>query len=106
MKNPQITHDRREPTRLQTERQRSEKDGRRDRTSTVAPPIQAPAVSEQFDIAFRAWREHLVSFDATPLVEVHAWLERTRAFWTARLDALEAVLREDADRTSKKGSKR
>jgi DNA-binding transcriptional ArsR family regulator len=54
----------------------------------------------------RAWREHLVSFDATPLVEVNAWLEGTRAFWTARLDALEAVLREDADRNSKKGSKR
>jgi DNA-binding transcriptional ArsR family regulator len=45
----------------------------------------------------RAWREHLVSFRAEPLKGVSAWIDRTRAFWTARLDALEELLKaEDA----------
>jgi DNA-binding transcriptional ArsR family regulator len=45
----------------------------------------------------RVWREHLVSFNPEPLKEVSAWIERTRAFWTARLDALDELLKaEDA----------
>src|SRR5580698_10386219 len=48
----------------------------------------------------RVWREHLVSFNAEPLEQVAAWLEKTRAFWSARLDALDELLKsEDAAAT-------
>jgi len=40
----------------------------------------------------RVWREHLVSFNPRPLEEVSAWIEKSRAFWSPRLDALEAAL--------------
>jgi DNA-binding transcriptional ArsR family regulator len=42
----------------------------------------------------RAGREHLLSFNPRPLDEAAAWIETQRAFWTARLDALERELRE------------
>ena len=42
----------------------------------------------------RAGREHLLSFNPQPLDEAAAWIETQRAFWTARLDALERELRE------------
>ena len=41
----------------------------------------------------RAGREHLMSFDPQPLDEAAAWVAAQRAFWTARLDALERELR-------------
>ncbi|MFI5457493.1 MAG: ArsR/SmtB family transcription factor [Isosphaerales bacterium] len=41
----------------------------------------------------RAWREHWVSFNPAPLDEVSAWIEKRRVFWTARLDALDALLK-------------
>jgi DNA-binding transcriptional ArsR family regulator len=45
----------------------------------------------------RVWREHLVSFNAEPLEQVSAWIEKSRAFWSARLDALDDLLKaEDA----------
>ncbi len=48
----------------------------------------------------RVWREHLVSFNAEPLKLVSAWIENSRAFWTARLDALDELLKaEDAAAT-------
>ena len=40
----------------------------------------------------RAGREHLMSFNPRPLDEAAAWIEAQRAFWTARLDALEREL--------------
>jgi DNA-binding transcriptional ArsR family regulator len=40
----------------------------------------------------RVWREHLVSFRPEPLDEVAHWVEKTRAFWNARLDALDELL--------------
>jgi predicted transcriptional regulator len=56
----------------------------------------------------RVWREHLVSFDPAPLQDVSAWIDKTRAFWTSRLDVLEDLLRaEDAaasQKSKKKGS--
>ena len=42
----------------------------------------------------RAGREHLLSFNPEPLDEAAAWIETQRAFWTARLDALERELSE------------
>ena len=45
----------------------------------------------------REGREHLLSFDPAPLDEAAAWIEQQQAFWNARLDALDALLRaEDA----------
>jgi DNA-binding transcriptional ArsR family regulator len=43
----------------------------------------------------RVWREHLVSFNPAPLEDVSAWIEKCRAFWNQRLDALEALLRDE-----------
>src|SRR5918994_7363281 len=40
----------------------------------------------------RAGREHLLSFNPQPLDEAAVWIETQRAFWTARLDALEREL--------------
>jgi DNA-binding transcriptional ArsR family regulator len=40
----------------------------------------------------RAGREHLLSFNPESLDEAAAWIETQRAFWTARLDALEREL--------------
>jgi DNA-binding transcriptional ArsR family regulator len=40
----------------------------------------------------RAGREHRLSLNPQPLDEAAAWIERQRAFWTARFDALEREL--------------
>jgi len=45
----------------------------------------------------QAGREHFLSFNPEPLDAATAWIEAQRAFWTARLDALDGLLRaEDA----------
>jgi len=58
----------------------------------------------------RSGREHLLSFNPLPLDDVAAWIEAQRAFWTARLDALDAMLKaEDVVRAKtrrKKGRSR
>jgi DNA-binding transcriptional ArsR family regulator len=41
----------------------------------------------------RRGREHLLTFNPEPLDEAAAWIEDQRAFWSARLDALERALR-------------
>lgn len=48
----------------------------------------------------RVWREHLLSFNPAPLDEAAAWIEEQRAFWTTRLDALDAALQADAASSS------
>lgn len=40
-------------------------------------------------------RTHVCALDAKPLAEADAWLRDYSKFWTARLDALEALLREE-----------
>jgi DNA-binding transcriptional ArsR family regulator len=40
-----------------------------------------------------AGREHFLSLNREPLDEAAAWIEAQRAVWTARLDALAALLR-------------
>lgn len=40
----------------------------------------------------RAGREYMISLNPLPLDEAVAWIEATRAFWAARLDALGALL--------------
>jgi DNA-binding transcriptional ArsR family regulator len=39
-----------------------------------------------------AGREHFLSLNREPLEEAAAWIESQRAIWTARLDALAALL--------------
>jgi DNA-binding transcriptional ArsR family regulator len=73
------------------------------RVTEVAKPfaMSLNAVSKHIRILERAglvsrrrvWREHLVSFNAEPLAQVSAWIDKTRAFWSARLDALEELLK-------------
>ncbi len=41
----------------------------------------------------RAGREHLLSLNPGPLDEAAAWIETQRSAWTARLGALDAMLR-------------
>ncbi len=42
-----------------------------------------------------AGRDHYLSLDPKPFDELSAWMSRTRRFWSARLDDLEAALRAD-----------
>lgn len=55
-------------------------------------------------------RTHLCRLEAGPLATAHEWLGAYERFWTARLDVLERLLREDDARKSpvppKKGDKR
>lgn len=41
----------------------------------------------------RSGREHFLTFNPQPLDEAAAWIESQRAFWSARLDALDAILK-------------
>ncbi len=54
-------------------------------------------------------REHFLSFNRQQLDEIANWIETQRAVWNARLDALEALLREEdkaASLTKKKKQKK
>jgi DNA-binding transcriptional ArsR family regulator len=80
------------------------------RVTDVAAPfdISLNSVSKHIRILERAHlvrrrrhgREHILYFDPKPLDDAAAWIERQRAFWNTRLDALEAALREE-ERASK-----
>ena len=51
----------------------------------------------------RNGREHVLSFNPTPLDEATAWMNQQQAFWTSRLDALETLLTgEDRQRTPRR----
>jgi DNA-binding transcriptional ArsR family regulator len=60
-------------------------------------PISLNGVSKHIRVLERAGlitrdvrgREHRLTFDARPLEDAAAWMERYRAFWESRLDALE-----------------
>ncbi|MEW5992701.1 MAG: metalloregulator ArsR/SmtB family transcription factor [Chloroflexota bacterium] len=41
-------------------------------------------------------RDHHLALRPEPLGEAAAWIERSRQFWHARVDALDALLREDS----------
>lgn len=53
----------------------------------------------------REGREHLLRYNPAPLDEAAAWMETQRALWNTRLDALEALLREE-DRAASRGPTR
>ena len=68
-------------------------------------------ILERADLVRRrtAGRDHFLSFNRQQLDELANWLETQRAAWNARLDALEALLREEdklaaSTRKKKKGS--
>ncbi len=46
-------------------------------------------------------QRRVYSLDPAPLVELDAWLERYRRFWTNRLDALETEVRRRGRRRAK-----
>ncbi|MBA4182709.1 MAG: winged helix-turn-helix transcriptional regulator [Acidobacteria bacterium] len=69
-------------------------------------------ILERADLVRRrcAGREHFLSFNREQLDEVATWIESQRALWTARLDALDALLQADdrvatAKRKKKKRSR-
>ena len=64
-------------------------------------------ILERADLVRRrtAGREHFLSFNRQRLDEVANWIETQRAAWSARLDALEALLREE-DRAASRSRKR
>ena len=58
----------------------------------------------------RHGREHFLSLNSQPLDDAAAWIERQRTLWTARLEALDAMLQAEDRATPgvfrKKGSRR
>ena len=48
----------------------------------------------------RAGREHILSLQPAALDQAAAWINAQRAAWTARLDALDAILREEDEAAS------
>ena len=54
----------------------------------------------------REWRDHFVSFRSAPLDEASEWIEKRRAFWTSRLNVLEALLRAEDARGARKPVKK
>ncbi len=85
------------------------------RVTELARPfdISLNAVSKHIRILERAHlvrrrvegREHFLAFNPKPLDDAVKWMETQRAFWTARLDALEELLKAE-DRASTKKYKR
>ncbi len=83
------------------------------RVTEVAEPfaISLNSVSKHIRILERAGlvsrriegRDHFLSLERKPFDELTHWMLETRAFWTRRLDALEAALHaEDAIEAAKK----
>src|SRR5678816_2339157 len=75
------------------------------RVTDVAAPfaISLNSVSKHIRLLERAGlvrrrvegRDHFLSLDPKPFDELTEWMARTREFWNARLDALEAALHAD-----------
>lgn len=85
------------------------------RVTELAEPfdISLNAVSKHIRLLERAHlvrrrvegREHFLSFNFKPLDETIKWLETQHAFWTARLDALEELLKAE-DRSREEAAKK
>ena len=52
----------------------------------------------------RSGREHFLSFTPAPLDEAAAWIEKHRTLWSARLQALDAMLRAEDSAASRSSS--
>ena len=77
--------------------------------------MSAPAISQHLKLLREAGlvttraegQTRIQSLNPAGLDEVDAWLNRTRAFWSRRLDALERELRAEDELTARtKGKKR
>lgn len=70
--------------------------------------ISAPAISQHLNVLREAGLvttraegpSRIQSLNPAGLDEIHAWLDRTRAFWSRRLDALERELKAEDARSS------
>jgi DNA-binding transcriptional ArsR family regulator len=51
-----------------------------------------------------AGREHFLSLNREPLDQAAAWIEAQRAIWSARLDALDALLRAEETRAKEQAA--
>jgi len=88
------------------------------RVTEIARPfaISLAAVSKHILVLERAGlvrrrrmgREHLLSINPRPLDEAAAWIASTQAQWTARLDALDEILRaeDEAENPEEQGRSR
>jgi DNA-binding transcriptional ArsR family regulator len=89
------------------------------RVTEVAEPfdVSLNSVSKHIRILERAGlvrrrvagREHFLALEPRPFDQLTEWMQKTRAFWSSRLDVLEAALRaedaiENASRSSLKSS--
>lgn len=99
-----------------TRRQIVELLGRGERTAGAIGErfdVSAPAISQHLKVLREArlvrvrpqGQQRIYSIDPAGLAEIEAWLERTRKFWVASLDALERELRKP-ETSSKKRRKR
>jgi DNA-binding transcriptional ArsR family regulator len=86
---------------------------RRDRTAGEIVQefdMSAPAISQHLNVLREAGlvvtraegQQRIQSLNPAGLDEIGAWLEKTRGFWSRRLDALERELRADDERNRKK----
>lgn len=83
------------------------------RVTDVAAPfaISLAAVSKHIAILERAGlvrrrivgRTHWLALEPQPLVDAERWIERTRAFWDRRLDALDEFLHDTSDESTPPG---
>lgn len=75
--------------------------------------MSAPAISQHLNVLREAGlvvtraegQSRIQSLNPDGLDEISAWLDRTRAFWSQRLDALERELRADDERNKPKKKK-
>jgi DNA-binding transcriptional ArsR family regulator len=54
----------------------------------------------------RVGREHVLTLERAPLDEIAAWVEAQRALWSARLDALDDILKAEDKNTSRARTKK
>ena len=99
-----------------TRRQIVELLGRGERTAGAIGEkfdVSPPAISQHLKVLREArlvrvrpqGQQRIYSIDPAGLAEIEAWLERTRRFWSASLDALERELNK-SDTAPKKRRKR
>jgi DNA-binding transcriptional ArsR family regulator len=75
--------------------------------------VSAPAISQHLNVLRNAGlvrtraegQSRIQSLDPAGLDEIGAWLEKTRAFWSRNLDALERELRAE-DAAARKSAKK
>lgn len=76
--------------------------------------LSAPAISQHLNVLREAGlvttraegQSRIQTLNPDGLGEIDAWLEKTRAFWSRRLDALERELRAEDEAAKKKSSKK